>query len=958
MQEQDTGATSQILNVVSTGGYAVTVSDGSGCAGSDSIFIIFNPLLAYNLNTTATDCGTPNGSATISNLVGSGNYSISWSNGQVGGLTATSLGFGNYSVTVIDQNGCEVAQSFSIIENAGFELSLNISDATCNGGNDGTAIASISSVGVSPFTYAWSTGSTADSIGGLSAGSYFVTVEDANGCHGFDTATISEPSAISISVASVNSACIDSTGLAVVTNVTPAGTYTYQWNDYLSQTIDTASVLPAGVYTVTATNSSGCSESAFVIISNDGAPTLAMGANNTFCENGNSGEASVVASGTSPFTYQWNDGLSQTTDTATNLSNGLYFVSVEDVNGCIAIDSITVGFDNAAPIVGLGNDTMVCVSSLSLNANTGFATYAWSTGESTSAISVAASGIFTVTVTDANGCENSNEINVTINTPITITSNLVASYCASNTGSIGVTVLTGGGGYAYEWNTSDTAASLSGLGSGTYTLTITDTVGCESVNLFSVSSFNGPAVSINVDSAACFGTATGSATATVTGSNNPFTYAWSNGGSGSNETSLLVGVYDLTVTDDSGCVAITPFAIFSQPEMIIDITTISSSCGDSNGILLATVSGNQGQASYLWNTPQNDATSSVDSLMAGFYTLTVTDGAGCIAAQSVALSDSGAALLVLGSTDNTCSNDNSGTAFVIAFGNDPYSYLWNDSLSQSNDTAVSLFSGVYAVSVTDINGCVAIASTTVGTFYLVPSVNLGADITACNDNEVILTPGGQYASYVWSTGESTPSILAVFSITYSVQATDVNGCNGVDSVAVNFVDAPTVDLGPDTLVCTDDGVNLLTLDAGAGFGTYEWSTSESTQLITVNSDGTYKVTVSYFEDCVATDQVVVLFDRCINVSTEEIADAVEPKISIYPNPNRGQFILETEGLKSGTYAIQLVAINGLLIMNNKLMIQDGVSSQNEIDLSNAAKGIYMMTIQGESVRIDSRVIIQ
>ena len=237
-----------------------------------------------------------------------------------------------------------------------------------------------------------------------------------------------------------------------------------------------------------------------------------------------------------------------------------------------------------------------------------------------------------------------------------------------------------------------------------------------------------------------------------------------------------------------------------------------------------------------------------------------------------------------------------------------------------------------------------------------PVVDLGNDITACDGAEVILTPGGQYASYTWSTSATTPSITVTASQSYDVLVTDINGCSGTDTAAVTLVTPPVVSLGNDTVVCAEDAGGLLTLDAGT-FNNYAWSTSETTQTIEVTAAGLYSVTVSNVPECAGSDEIYVVFDNCVNVSAEEIEDAANARMNVYPNPNRGLFFIELDGLDGGNYKMQLVNMSGQFVRNEMISVQSGIQSRSEVDLRDIESGVYMIVIEGEKVRMDGRVII-
>ena len=478
-----TGDTTQFIGVDSSGYYSLTAGDTNGCANT-AIFW-FNPLLAYSIDIDSSACGLSTGSAEITNLIGGGNFSISWSTGQTSGLVANNLSSGNYDVTVTDQNGCEEVQSFTIVDGNGITSTIASVDALCNAGSDGIAIAA-GLGGLQPYSYNWSSGDTTDTANNLAAGLYLVTVEDANGCSTIDTAMIGEPDAAVVYASSVDASCGDTNGMAMVDSITPAGTYTYLWSDSQGQTTATADSLLPGLYSVTVTSDNGCVGSSTVIVSNDTAATLVLTTINAACsmEEIGSGEASVIATGLSPFTYNWSNG--DTTDTASNLMAGLYYLTVTDTNGCMEITSVTIGSDNVSPSIDLGDDVEVCGTIIGIGVASGFANYAWNTLDSTSSILVSAAGTYTVTATDTNGCSAVDSVDVTFFNNILVTSTVADADCGSNNGAITLTVTNGSGNYTYAWSTGDSTSSLTGLGAGSYLVTTTDSTGCGSIDTISV----------------------------------------------------------------------------------------------------------------------------------------------------------------------------------------------------------------------------------------------------------------------------------------------------------------------------------------------------------------------------------------------------------------------------------------------------------------------------------------
>ncbi|MEQ9186463.1 MAG: T9SS type A sorting domain-containing protein [Cryomorphaceae bacterium] len=952
-----TGSSVQTIQIDSTDSYSVTITDAIGCENSDTVLVTFNPLVSFDVETDSTSCGGATGAALVTNLTGGGGYTLLWSSGQINTLNVSSLAYGAYGVTVTDGNGCSNDEAFFIYDDTDLEFDLFATDASCFGFADGSAWASVTS-GTSPFYFDWSNGANSDTILGVSANMYVLTVTDSAGCILVDSIEVDQPDEFLLSAFSVEATCGDSNGLAAV-NVLPSGSYTYLWNDPTAQTADTATNLPAGTYQVIVTASNGCMDSAYAIVSNVGAPSLAMAAVNESCGGSNDGFAVATASSSSPLTYLWSDGLAQTTDTASNLGSGLYFVSVTDTNGCIAIDSISVLSDGMNPVFSLGNDTSVCASSFALTAPTGMTAYLWSTGETNDTISLTSSGQYWLSVTNANGCSSTDTIQVDLYNAIAYTSTVNNSSCSQNTGAIAVTVTSSNGNALFIWNTGDTTSSVNSLGAGMYTVTISDSAGCSVEASFTIDNINAPVVSVDIINANCFGEGSGSANATVTNGTQPYSYAWSNGGFGSSQSNLLAGSYSLTVTDDSGCVVTAPFSITEPSEIMISIAGIQPDCGDSNGSALATVTNTQGPVTnYLWNDSAATTLPFVDDLPAGFYTIVVTDSAGCVASQSIPLSNLGAASLALFSSSNNCSNENVANAYVTAIGNGPFDYVWNDGLSQQNDTAFNLYNGTYAVSVTDTNGCVAVGAVAVQSLFVAPSISLGGDIYTCIGSEVILTPGNGFVTYLWNTGATSPSINVTTGQNYSVTISNSVGCSGSDSALVSFVAPPVIDLGNDTIVCVSDFTPMLTLDAGEGYANYAWSNGDTTRSIDVFSSGLYQVSVSDIPGCVGSDQVIVAYDTCVNVTTESLRGSSASMLRVFPNPNRGQFIVKFEGFEVGNYVIEMMNTSGQLVHRSIVRMSNSGSSLNSMDLSDTPRGVYLLSVKGDDLKMDQRVIIQ
>ncbi|GIV34127.1 MAG: hypothetical protein KatS3mg031_1662 [Chitinophagales bacterium] len=249
-----------------------------------------------------------------------------------------------------------------------------------------------------------------------------------------------------------------------------------------------------------------------------------------------------------------------------------------------------------------------------------------------------------------------------------------------------------------------------------------------------------------------------------------------------------------------------------------------------------------GFVSYLWNT--GETTQIITGSTAGIYSVTVVDGFGCSASDSIQMTINPPPTVNLGPDIRTCLGD----TVVIRAGSGYNSYRWTTNSTDSSITVST--SGLYAVTVTDNNNCPA--SDTIEVSFSSPAVDFGPDLTLCAGEFLTLIAGSASNTYQWST-LSTDSFIVVSSPdTYWVIAADSLGCLDSDTIIVNYYPANPVDLGPDRTTCNNRAVSL---NAGPGYTSYQWSNQATTQAISVTAAGTYSVTVMDANNCVYTDSL-------------------------------------------------------------------------------------------------------
>lgn len=607
------------------------------------------PSLTVTTSAVSVKCsGGNNGSATAT-ATGTAPYTYSWSTSPIQTtVTATGLSAGTYTVTVKDANATTATSAVTVTQPAALTASANPVNVSCNGGSNGSATATVTG-GTSAYSYLWSNGKTTSAAIGLSAGTYSLTVTDANGCTKVTSVTISQPSALIASANGVNVSCNGgSNGSSTVSATGGTSAYTYLWSN--GKTTSTATGLSAGSYSVTVTDANGCTKNTSVTITQPAtALTSTVGTTNANCGTSN-GTASVTANGgTGTYTYLWSNG--KTTTNITGLSASSYSVTVTDVNGC-TFRSIANVLNSGAPTATVtptnvtgcfgGNNGSATVSA---SGGTGTLTYSWNTSpvKTTTTVTGLSAGTYIVTVTDGAGCVVQTSVIISQPTIVTATATPTnASSCAVSDGSITSSVSGGTSPYTYLWSNGKTTATITGLSSGTYTLTATDNKGCTKSAVATVScvasTLSVTTSSVNVK---CNGGNNGSATALASGTP-PYSYTWSTVPvqTTATATGLSAGTYIVTVKDAANITKTASATVVNPAALVSNTTpTNASSCSASDGNATSSVSGGTSPYAYLWSNGKT--TSSITGLAVGNYTLTVTDANGCKKSTSTAVNFAG-----------------------------------------------------------------------------------------------------------------------------------------------------------------------------------------------------------------------------------------------------------------------------------------------------------------------------
>ena len=781
-----------VINLIA-GIYQVVIEDVNGCSDSTSVTIdnTDGPTLDSLIQTNVSCYGGFDGTAEVIVSGGTSPYSYFWSSGEITS-NISNIFAGNYSVTILDANSCQLIESVEITQQAAMNINYTITDVTCYGGNNG-AISIAVSGGTSPYTYLWNNAETLDSIANLSADTYDVTVFDSNGCETGGSTTISEPEQIIISTSSTNATCNAADGSAWITDVTNATLpYTILWNTNPTQSTSLISDLSVGLYQVVVTGNDGCADSTLVNVSNIGAPTLTDSVTSVSCFGYADGAIDLtISGGTTPYTIFWSN--EENTEDVSNLTAGDYYITVEDASACQSIEIITVSEPENLTFDFATTDN-VCfgesngIISLAVSGGTSPYTYAWGGGETSNVISNLSAGDYYITVTDSLACIYSTAETVSEPTILATILNFTDTVCYGTTTDITSIVSGGTFPYSYVWSNSSTLSYLSDVSVGTYYVTITDNLGCENIDSLTIYENDSMLITDITTNLTCNNDNSGAVSVTVSGGTSPYTYLWSNGSSTQIVSSLNAGTYIVTASDNNGCSVIGTYVVNEPSAFAIDDSINDVMCyGQRTGSIFINLTGGTPPYSYLWSDG-NTISDTLMNVQAGDYAVTIIDSLFCSYAKTYTITQPQFPMVITSEvTQNSCYQDGIGAIDVIAFGGTtPYTYWWSDSSTTSGIN--KLYEGEYSVTISDAIGCAdSLDFTIIGSEPLQANAKItNASCPETEDGQVDISVvnGASPYTFNWSNSEITEDIANVVSGDYLLIVTDANNCTDTLDITV------------------------------------------------------------------------------------------------------------------------------------------------------------------------------
>ncbi|MCH1527456.1 MAG: SprB repeat-containing protein, partial [Candidatus Poseidoniaceae archaeon] len=772
--------------------------DSNGCpSATTNVVTVFSPNcdeIEISHNEPLCEGDTITFIAPVSDFVtydwqGPNGFSSSEANPVIPDITVNDSGIYSLLITLIDST-CSydiLYDTVSIVEAPSLTLD-SLVDISCNGFDDG--VIAITPDGLGQVDVLWSTASTDTIISNLTPDTYTVQLFDQNSCDRYYDFTIAEPTPL------------------VANN--------------------------------------------FVLSDFNGTDISCFGASD--------GSVYVEYSGaTPPYSISWSPGL-QVTDTLFNVPSGIYIATILDSNACEISD--TVELIEPLPIQSL--DSVVNVSCfggndgelfISVNDGTPGYSYNWTEGTTgvDSNIDSLFSGLYVVEISDTNNCVFIDSIQIDQpSAPINISDVHVDILCfGDSTGNINLSVVGGTPPYNYSWSNDSITEDLTNLIAGIYTVTVIDSLGCSDTLSVELIQPTAPlSVILNPVDVLCFGNSTGSIDAVVSGGTSPYTYLWSNGEVTEDVSGIPAGNYSIQVTDFHNCSfsVSTPIAEPSD-SLLIELTAFDADCfGAPTGSILGSVSGGTAPYDYLWSNAQ--ITDDIANLIAGVYTLTVTDDNNCVSILNDTVNEPEEIVLTYTQVDVLCFGESTGSIDLeVEGGIIPYTYVWSSGEITQDLNGIS--AGTYDVDVFDDNNCLSeiqVIVTEPLTPVLLTETHTDALCIGGSQGTIDLSISGGTPGYsiVWNNNEITEDIIDLVAGIYTAQATDDNGC--IDSLSIEILDPSNtmaLSVSETDVLCFSDSTGEidLTVTGGAAPYSFEWSNGDDTEDLDSLIAGNYFVIV-------------------------------------------------------------------------------------------------------------------
>lgn len=972
------GLTTQNINALSAGVYAVTVMDARGCSVALEDLTVFQPqpVILDTLALVSPSCfGLQNGEMSILPQGGTPPYALTWSNGGTGSML-TNLASGSYTVTMTDARGCTHSQTIQLSGPPLLSVSnIQTVEPACNGLNNGS-IEVAAAGGNGGYSYQWNSGSTVQNLMNIGSGQYQVTVTDQKNCTvASPLIDLPGPEFIQVAFNVLHPPCVGKDEGVVAVQVVNGGVPPFQ---YYWSTDDSDSILyqlPGGEYTVTVVDGNGCLFDTTLLLASNQPISVELDTFHLSCFGNASGRLNLtVLGGVAPFDITWSTG--QQGSDISGLQSGNYQATITDNLGCKFYtdpvfleqpEELLIELDYAEGNACFGG----AEGSIQVSVAGGIQPYQyiWSNGKKTEDINGLAQGNYSLTVTDANGCVN-NTSPISIFTP----DSLQVSYSVPapedclpfQVDTVCLNVWGGTAPYQFAWSTGDATACLVNVESGDYHATITDAMGCTTElmsikvleEFFPVKVTGIPTGSEKI----CPDSNEGSVAVVIEKGIGPFQFIWSNGAVGLTSLDTIYlqnlppGQYNVTITDNIGCTAVSPWAAVTTDGYVMpsipgsQIQHVNCKYG-TNGSVSVNVIGGKAPYTFYWTNPSGvflGDSATITGLEAGLYHVLVTDQNGCTGSVSTQILEPVTALSLsetppvvghvscFGAADGTINLTPSG-------GNTPYIFQWSN--TAMTEDILGLSPGIYTATVTDSNLCSIVSQGIEILSPLAPLTVEQATVTpvSCFNGadgaiDVSITGGTPPYFFSWGMLANTEDLDGVPAGEYHLVVADSNLVCTLDTsfTILQPSQLEVILLVTPAEVGQSNGMAVAEVNGGVAPYSFYWNNGTVGDTLANVPPGDYELTVTDANLCDTTIWVTV--PLMVNVLENQAA----ARFLVYPNPNSGQFWLDITAASNIEADVKVFNPVGQCVFSKK---EENVREGSlTVNLSEQPPGMYLAVV--------------
>ena len=960
------GDSTKNIRNLAAGNYNLKVTDAHGVEKSIKATIEQPALLTSSIQSLTDNLcfGDTKGIVDINVSGGTPPYSYNWSNGARTQDIA-SVPAGDYKVQIIDNNRCVDSLSVAVKQSSLLEVKTSeIVDISCFGKAQGSIGIDVSG-GVTPYSFSWSNGSNTKDLDNLKAGQYQLKVTDAKGCDQSINVRVEEPPLLESSLDKIVDVKCKGDSTGSISLIIKGGTspYNYAWSN--GATTKDNNRIVAGSYNVNITDAKGCVNTLSATITEPSELYANLQKTTDIdCFGEENGAIDVsVGGGIPPYIYQWSNKA--TTQNLVGIGAGDYSLNVRDQNGCQANMQATivenpelkVAMENVVDVLCNGFETGS--ASVAITGGLEPYSYQWSNGATTKDLKDVKADDYTLIVTDAKACAAS--ISISVNEPPLFKgeiTDIVQIGCHGDSNGVVLTAFDGGvQPYKFKWSNNEETKDIRNLVAGKYSLLATDNNGCEAtlettikqpekLELSLVSTIDNP----------CFGERKGAIDVSVIGGVTPYSYEWSNTATTQDLTDLEAGVYTLNVTGATGCTKSLQ-ATITQPEPLklsINSTDDVDCFRGENGAVDLSVVGGVEPYTYSWS---NGASSEdLDGIVAGSYTVNVSDAHGCVNSISTMINQPSELLAEIEDVKNiNCYGDSTGAISIgVSGGTVPYLYKWSNGATTEDISNLTI--GEYSVEISDAKGCFQkLTASITQPELLVATVEETRDVLCKGFQEgsinVSVSGGVTPYQYSWSNGSKNQDLRDVGAGRYSIRIEDANGCarnlnaeiKEPEMLVVSILNIKNIKEYGDA-----NGSISISVDGGVAPYDYSWSNSEVTQNIENLVAGNYSVIVKDNNGCrqdlnatiEQPDEIKLTIDsikhiRCYGERTGyakiSAAGGVPPYSFKWDNGVVGPQLVS---VPAGDYILTVTDANGVSKVEKVSIIQPGIFTLEINEISN------------------------